>query len=299
MSDVLLETVRPTESRRVMDLVEAAGHDVSDWANHGGAHPATNPKYCYEWCFAQLGRATIVCLWFENLRNHRNTLTTVIEIDESAFVGPRRKRILRLRDGLIQAHADDAPLRVIVLEGKQFPDNDQKQSVDRRRLDPVPWHVANCDPSSGTFHLQRGPGVLTYFDQFDAGAMGDTPTQREIAGKVFDRCPQLRRDALVRAAGRCEFCGDLGFVTPEGRIFLETHHVIPLGEGGSDQADNIVALCANHHREAHHGVRAHQIRKEMQNLLHGATKRTPYVAAGQQQATAVVGLPPFVGRTTS
>lgn len=267
MSNALLHTLRPTEPKRVIDLVEAAGHDVSDWAHFGGAHPASNPKYCYEWCFRQAGRATIVCFWFENLREDNGRFATVLQIDESTFVGPRKKRILSLKEGLLQAHTSGVPLRVIVLDGTQYPDDDQKQSVACRLLDPVPWHVVECDRGSGTFRIERGPGASMCFDQFDTDELFDTPTQREVAGKVFIRSQQLRRDALSRAAGRCEFCGDLGFVALDGRIFLETHHVVPLSEGGLDRADNIVALCANHHREAHHGVRAQVIRREMLKRL--------------------------------
>ena len=47
----------------------------------------------------------------------------------------------------------------------------------------------------------------------------------------------------------------------DGRLFLETHHVVPLAEGGADSLDNVVALCPNHHREAHLGAR-HAILKE-------------------------------------
>ena len=46
----------------------------------------------------------------------------------------------------------------------------------------------------------------------------------------------------------------------DGGVYLETHHVIPLSEGGSDTQRNVAALCANHHREAHHGARAPEIR---------------------------------------
>jgi len=267
MTNSLLDTLRPTDANRVIDLVEAAGHDVVDWSNFGGAHPATNPKYCYEWCFRQPSRATIVCLWFENLRQDGGAVTSVVKIDESEFTGPRKKRMLSLKDGLSQAHSSRAPLRVIVLDGTQYPEDDQKQSVDRRMLDPVPWHVVECDLGSGTFRIKRGPGESMCLDQFDADALVDSPTQREVAGKVFVRSAQLRRDALTRAAGRCEFCGELGFVAADGRIFLETHHVVPLSDGGQDSADNIVALCANHHREAHHGARALAMRESLLNSL--------------------------------
>jgi 5-methylcytosine-specific restriction protein A len=34
---------------------------------------------------------------------------------------------------------------------------------------------------------------------------------------------------------------------------LEVHHLLALSEDGPDTPENVVALCANHHREAHYG----------------------------------------------
>jgi HNH endonuclease len=50
-------------------------------------------------------------------------------------------------------------------------------------------------------------------------------------------------------------CGKPGFATPDGNMFLETHHMVPLGEDGTDAEDNIAAICPTHHREAHYGAR--------------------------------------------
>jgi 5-methylcytosine-specific restriction protein A len=50
---------------------------------------------------------------------------------------------------------------------------------------------------------------------------------------------------------------------PDGKVFLETHHVIPLSEGGGDTEGNVVALCPNHHREAHHGANRDRMRIEL------------------------------------
>ncbi|MBP6750232.1 MAG: hypothetical protein KA144_11375 [Xanthomonadaceae bacterium] len=49
-----------------MDLVEATGIDVSDWADYKGRAPAANPKYCYEWVYRD-ARTTTVCLWYTDI----------------------------------------------------------------------------------------------------------------------------------------------------------------------------------------------------------------------------------------
>ena len=48
-----LDEVKPTVKQRVIDLVSAAGIDVSDWGKFAGGEKraASNPRYCYEWSF--------------------------------------------------------------------------------------------------------------------------------------------------------------------------------------------------------------------------------------------------------
>ena len=64
---------------------------------------------------------------------------------------------------------------------------------------------------------------------------------------------KVRRAVLERAAGVCECCAVPGFKMDNDRVFLETHHVIPLAEGGADEEWNVVAICPNDHRRAHFG----------------------------------------------
>src|SRR5437870_3293951 len=89
----------------------------------------------------------------------------------------------------------------------------------------------------------------------------------KVNGTAFVRNSALRAAALRRANGRCEFCRKPGFAMSDGKVFLETHHVIALSAGGRDSVDNVAAVCPNHHREAHHGSRAEAIREALPNRL--------------------------------
>lgn len=62
--------LQPTEKRKVIDLVRAAGIDVSDWANFEGgkARAAANPKYCFEWSFVEPKKVAVLNLWFEQMK---------------------------------------------------------------------------------------------------------------------------------------------------------------------------------------------------------------------------------------
>jgi hypothetical protein len=67
----VLSDLKPTKKFLVMNLLADAGFDVSDWANYDGEHPASNPKYCYNWSFEQPGEMFAVCLWFSGLKTER------------------------------------------------------------------------------------------------------------------------------------------------------------------------------------------------------------------------------------
>ena len=71
---------------------------------------------------------------------------------------------------------------------------------------------------------------------------------------------------MARAKGRCELCGEHGFEMPDGRTYLETHHIDALGEGGLDTDANVAALCPNDHRQAHFSVKREDIRVALKGI---------------------------------
>jgi hypothetical protein len=60
--------------------------------------------------------------------------------------------------------------------------------------------------------------------------------------------PARRRAVMRRDGGRC--------VVPGCRhaTFVDVHHVRPRCEGGGDEVENLVVLCAAHHRAVHRGA---------------------------------------------
>ena len=80
-----------------------------------------------------------------------------------------------------------------------------------------------------------------------------SPVRRaEVLRQV--RAAWVRQQALWAAAGHCGDCKQPApFLTPQGRPFLEVHHILPLARGGADALANVIALCPNCHRQRHHG----------------------------------------------
>jgi 5-methylcytosine-specific restriction endonuclease McrA len=91
----------------------------------------------------------------------------------------------------------------------------------------------------------------------------DTPDHSLSEEWSYSRDKKVRDAVLRRAKGKCELCGKPGFMTLNGKRYLETHHVIFLANQGADKLTNVIALCPNDHREAHFGKRREGIEKEM------------------------------------
>jgi 5-methylcytosine-specific restriction protein A len=83
-----------------------------------------------------------------------------------------------------------------------------------------------------------------------AGRAKEVPGERNISAKRFERDPYVAEWAKRKANGICQLCNSPApFITIQGDPFLETHHIIPLGQNGKDSIENTVALCPNCHRK--------------------------------------------------
>jgi hypothetical protein len=275
-SEAQLAALKPSRKDLVFDLVRGLGFDVSDWIATASdpSKIKANPKYCYDWSFIVPGEGAIFNLWHDAMRIEGSDIVYRDNFRRNADFhrqnGGKWQWIMRgekLDRDAAEAARDNLPVRVIVVDGwRRETENPSSESshVDKRQLDPLEWHVRSYDAATGDFVLVRGPGEARYADQFDLEEAEETaPNRREVNGFAFDRDPQVRRAALRRAEGKCEYCGESGFRMTSGRIYLETHHIVPLCEGGADHLRNVAALCPNDHRRAHFAAERASIRKEL------------------------------------
>jgi 5-methylcytosine-specific restriction protein A len=261
-----LKEITPKQHLRLMDLVKEAGVDVSNWANCKGG--AANPKYCYEWSFIESGKVVVFNLWHDQMEeSNGEIITRKLNIRDFAGKrkGPEKRRGLEMDKAIQTALIEKLPIRIIVLGGRRRNINNSAEKpskVSKRLLDPMPWSVTAYNPRTGDCTLTRV--IHQFVDQFSIRQeSGQQPERRDVSGQSFIRSPLIRENVLLRASGKCEWCGERGFVTASGGVFLETHHVISLCDGGFDTESNVAALCPNHHREAHHGANRNEMRKEL------------------------------------
>lgn len=94
----------------------------------------------------------------------------------------------------------------------------------------------------------------------------EVETERSVrarSGAVYRRDPKVRAKVLEIANGRCECCGNEGFLTENGERYLETHHVVGVSERGPDTIDNIIAVCPTCHRKAHFAADRIEVERHM------------------------------------
>jgi 5-methylcytosine-specific restriction protein A len=286
----MLAALRPQKNKLVFDLAEQAGFDVSDWvasSNDPRGYKA-NPKYCYEWSFIEPGTVAILNLWFAAMIVEDGVIKQRgnFRQDAVSYGGPAGKPQWRLRatrlDAALRTVAlENLAVRVIILDGKQRDKTDpllssKSSRVTARELDTELWTLTEYDIVSGQFELSRGILSQKYVDQFDLEQLlkiGSGKVARTTSAYFRDR--KFRTATLARANGKCELCGTVGFTMDGGAIYLETHHIVPLGEGGIDHSSNMLALCPNDHRRAHYDLDRNKIREDLLRISSRFAHRKP------------------------
>jgi len=249
-----IDSLAPQQKHLVFDLLNQLDFDTSDWIDSltSDSPPASNPKYCFDWSFIRQDEKIIVLnLWHEELLESNGTIFQEHKFKEDASFATdkkRRNRALDIDKACRTAFTKGIPLRVLICKG-----DINHSKVHKRELDTEFWAVTAYDLVSGACIIERGttPNLPNFIDQFDIDRSQSTPEQYDRNGVTYVRSGFVRRRVLMRANGQCEFCNKQGFITNSGNHYLESHHIIPLSEKGSDTEDNVIALCPEDHRKAH------------------------------------------------
>jgi len=119
--------------------------------------------------------------------------------------------------------------------------------------------------------LNPVPDALNDLDDYPIGA--NRPERVWKTGSGFQRDPAVRSHVVRRFKGTCEYCGSKGFLMPGGDRYVEAHHIIALADQGPDTLENVIAVCPEHHREAHYGADRDVLEAEMMRKLRAILKQ--------------------------
>lgn len=275
-----LAAIKPTKKEIVFDLVQLAGFDVSDWiesSNDSRGHKA-NPKYCYEWSFVEPNQVAILSLWHDTMVLeqgqivHRGNFRVDAESHRGKKGrGPWFRRATAIDEALQTAIHQNLPVKVIVNDGirggRDF-ENPQASDVTARQMDGELWSITEYDWNSGEHAITRGIFSGKFIDQFDIDQADKASSKRvDRNSSVFVHDPKVRAAVRIRANGKCEYCGEAGFQMESDAVYIETHHIEPLSEGGLDIVTNVIALCPNDHRKAHFHKNSMKMRNVMSKIM--------------------------------
>lgn len=128
---------------------------------------------------------------------------------------------------------------------------------------------------------------LNELPTFDSFSVNTEQELIELSQRYENACPEVRETISKRIERgsigarvkelngyRCQFCqalgmDPLGFKKKNGVPYVEAHHVVHVSEGerGSLAPENIITLCANHHRQVHYGDVLIKVEKDLFNFM--------------------------------
>jgi len=277
---MMLDQLKPTERRRVYDLLSEAGIDTRAWADYSGDNPAANPKYCYQWAF-EGDRLTVLNVWHRDLRSDMRGIYATGNMRLRAAQeakGVRRSRAVEFDRAVRKAFRNETPLRLIICDGPARTD-ERAARAQFRLLDDRSWIAAEYEESSGQFVLLRGDSSRTLSAYLPEEIPPGTPLRegsaRPILVNAYERSSAARKQCLDHYGAECSVCGtDFGKVYgPIAAGYMHVHHVTPLSAiGVAYEVDPIADLrpvCPNCHAVIHLGGECRSI-EEVVSLLRGA-----------------------------
>lgn len=280
-------------------------------SNNTVKHPQSNGAYCYEWSFrGQDNNVMLLCLWYSDIKEDSDG-NIIVEGDLNAYADnltrelerkpgsqkrqisdPRIKRARHFTQTVELASLRNMALRVVIVLGKarQLEDETTSDKAIGRFLDSSSWIIEEFDKNTGAFKLRREAynavsmtncasdaavdqaAKLMHERVVDQFAVVGLPETYEVHGATFRRNAAVRALILSRSQGACEYCHELGFEMDSGERYLETHHILPLSEGGPDEQSNMIALCPEIHRQAHYGKNREELKEKFLRIVHEKEK---------------------------
>ncbi len=122
-----------------------------------------------------------------------------------------------------------------------------------RLTSPLPPDFNNITEPTLDFDIaqQRANFLRQVFGNLSEPEGTEKPKRNTVTTTAYYRDPKVAGWVLQFANGICEVCGAQGYETDSGISFLETHHVIPLGNEGPDTIWNLIAVCETCHGKLH------------------------------------------------
>jgi hypothetical protein len=104
--------------------------------------------------------------------------------------------------------------------------------------------IRQCE-DCGRAEIATGRGPLPVAAKTLETALCDARVHRKGEKNHATIPPSVRREVLARDGHRCRTAGC------GSARFLDVHHIVPRGDGGSNRPDNLITVCGACHRMIH------------------------------------------------
>lgn len=271
----VLGALRPTTKHNVMDLVRAAGIDVTAWEyvdDQPYSVPQSNPKFCYDWSFGSPQEGYVLCVWHKDLVERKgrvvydcdigsHTRKLRQELGRTRLTGEQRGRLLKqikrseaFEMIVANSYYSARPLRLILNLGDTRSEDelaDSKARVSERELDAELWYVHTL--SAGDALIVRGEPPPTIHgsvrpEDSPPESPGEDDKWREGQIRMRQGQPEFRAKLLEAYERRCALTGT------QLEPLLEAAHIVPHSEGTDYRTSNGLLLRADIHTlyDLHH-----------------------------------------------
>jgi hypothetical protein len=160
-----------------------------------------------------------------------------------------REALQRVRQAGGEALDDDAAL--LLMARAVLEQNDAPSAAGRASYQIAVMSCERCGNSfqrAGADSIQLRPEVAEMLACDAQRVVVEThvgPPQPQRATQEIP--PALRRHVVLRDRGKCSVPGC------RHSTFVDVHHILARSDGGPHTADNLIVLCAAHHRAVHRG----------------------------------------------
>jgi len=259
-----LSELKPKKKERVYDLLEQAGIEVPK---------NRNQNFLSRCAFGPENKIVVLNFWYgtQIKQQGENIIVQWCLPTTSKEASPRMQRV---HEAIKSAIENNLKIRIIVLDGEMGNAN-KKSVVSKRSLDPVAWAVTAHNLKTGDCTLTRGAEIENAVDDQSVPPEGNPfPDRAKVIVQIIKRDNRVRAHAIKRAQGKCEYCNVRGFLTANDKFYVEAHHIIALCDSGCDTVDNVIAICPQHHRQAHYGKDAESLESECIKILEKLNGKT-------------------------
>ncbi|MFZ5893163.1 MAG: HNH endonuclease [Myxococcota bacterium] len=171
-------------------------------------------------------------LWLEAVAKLRRDAGEALDDDAMFLLVARR---ILADEGEAKGDAGRASYQVQVTTCNSCGRSEQIGGGERHALAPEVAEMTRCDaqviPDAAATRVGQRTSAATHVGQ--------------RASQTIP--PAVRRQVMRRDCGRCVVIGC------KHATFVDAHHLKPRSEGGRHDPDNLVCLCAAHHRAVHEG----------------------------------------------